>query len=257
LTRRFEIGQFEVTRRDWSELVPTIPEKSPQVTDSLAACTEPECPVLYATWFEALRFTNLLSERHAPPFSPCYELSGCQGEMGRGMTCTAVTLRAPGHYDCEGYRLPTEAEWEYAARAGTRTAYYSGDVTYSGDNVTDTAAMDLPEPNLESIAWYKHNSGGGTHAVGKKRPNRWMLFDILGNVYEWTSDQPVFNDPPGPLVDPVTAIELATQYAQDMRVGKGGDARMSRDAVRAASRTYPPSDGAWSGMGLRVVRTLR
>ena len=78
----------------------------------------------------------------------------------------------------ERYRLPTEAEWEYAARAGTSEDTYAG-------NLTDPYGRD---PVLEGIAWYRRNSGGRTQPVGQKAPNAWGLYDMLGNVYEWVQD---------------------------------------------------------------------
>ncbi len=251
LTRAFELRQFEVTRQEWSELVPLMPEKPPKVQAATATCTDPDCPLRYVTWFEALRFANLLSEHHDPPLATCYELSGCQSDMGHGMTCAVAALRAPTIYECEGYRLPTEAEWEYAARAGTRTAFYTGGIT-----TTDPTAQDAPEPNLDPIAWYKANSGATTHPVGQKRPNRWMLFDMLGNVWEWTNDQAVFHDLPGPLSDPATETAPSTKFAQDSRVTKGGEAGMGTYVSRVGGRVYPNSDGVWAGIGFRLVRTL-
>jgi formylglycine-generating enzyme len=257
LTHAFEIGQYEMTRRKWADLVQVMPEKPKPVIESPITCTEPDCPLRYVTWFEALLFANLLSQRHDPGLAPCYDLSTCEGELGRGATCPAVGITSPTVYDCEGYRLPTEAEWEYAARAGTRTPYYSGDITVASTAATDPNARYDPEPNLEPISWYKNNSGDRTHPVGQKHPNRWMLFDLPGNVHEWTSDQVVFNDAPGPFVDPATEIGLTTKYAQDMRVTKGGSASGTRDMMRAAGWLYSNSDGLWSGVGFRLVRTLR
>jgi len=249
LTHPFEIAQHELTWRDWAEVVSVRPEKPAAVLEEPRTCAEDDCPLRYANWFEALQFANALSTRRSLP--PCYELSGCTGELGRGLTCTGVALTAPSVYACTGYRLPTEAEWEYAARAGTRTAYYSGDVS-----TTDPTAEAQAEPNLDAIAWYSTNSDNATHPVGQKQPNRWLLFDLLGNGSEWTSDQ-ALSDTPGPHVDPATDVALTTQFNQDARVTKGGNAAGYRSALRAASRNYPPSNSVAQGVGFRLVRTLK
>ena len=102
-------------------------------------------------------------------------LEGCNGNaVGAGKECTGVTLQdGSGNtvttpYECQGYRLPTEAEWEYAARAGTTTAFYNGDITVPSGS----------DPNANEIAWYSPNSGGTTHAVKGKLPNAWGLYDM-------------------------------------------------------------------------------
>jgi formylglycine-generating enzyme required for sulfatase activity len=109
---------------------------------------------------------------------------------------------------------------------------------------------DVDDPNLDSIAWYAANDAGRTHRVAQKRPNRWMLFDVLGNVYEWTFDHPVFRDPPGPLVDPEAQFQES-----DRRVAKGGRVTNWPDMLRAADWDYPPG-AALEGYGFRLVRTL-
>jgi formylglycine-generating enzyme required for sulfatase activity len=92
------------------------------------------------------------------------------------MACTSISLSKSVIYDCEGYRLLTDAEWEYAVRAGTRTPFYNGDITEHA--VPDDCH---PEVNLERIAWYCYNSGGKTHQVGQFQPNAWGLHDMGGN----------------------------------------------------------------------------
>ncbi len=107
-------------------------------------------------------------------FNACYS---CVGTAEDTRCVVTPGLEDEKIYSCEGYRLPTEAEWEYAYRAGTNTDFYSGPRTASG-----------PDPNADSIAWYLENSGETTHPVALKLPNSWGLYDMSGNVWEWVHD---------------------------------------------------------------------
>ncbi len=110
-------------------------------------------PVEQLRWSDAARFCNKRSERDG--FKPCYDLET--------WACD---------FSADGYRLPTEAEWEYACRAGTTTPYFFGS----------------SPAKIGEYAWYEKNSGGHPRPVGQKKPNPWGLYDIAGNVWEWCND---------------------------------------------------------------------
>jgi formylglycine-generating enzyme required for sulfatase activity len=134
--------------------------------------------------------------------------------------------------DGRTYRLPREAEWEYAARAGTTTAFYNGMIT-----VSDYCAP--LDPNLDQIGWYCGNdpSDGSTtsHPVAQKQPNAWGLYDIAGNVYEWCQDW-YGNYPTGAVSDPTGPADGSYRVLRSGSYGSG--ARYCRSANR---RNYSPS----------------
>jgi len=129
------------------------------------------------------------------------------------------------------YRLPTEAEWEYAARAGTATRYSFGD----------------DEAELPEHAWYVPNSSRKTHPGGQKRPNAWGLYDTHGNIYEWCEDW--YGDyPSGSVTDPTGP---GTGTHKVFRGGSWDD----RDPNRLRSAYRSRSSGSFNAIGFRLVRT--
>ena len=131
------------------------------------------------------------------------------------------------------YRLPTEAEWEYACRAGSTTRFCFGD----------------KEEKLGEYAWYGDNSEGKTHPVGQKQPNAWGLYDMHGNVWEWCQDW--YGDyPAGPVTDP------RGPDAGEYRVLRGGSWDNDTRNLRSAVRNYYYPDYRSDIIGFRVARTF-
>lgn len=140
-----------------------------------------------------------------------------------------------------GYRLPTESEWEYACRASTTTAFYTGVITYEG-----TSPLD---PNLDAAGWYGGNSGGGSHPVGQKQANAWGLFDMHGTVWEWCGDW--YGPYPGAGADP-TGPASGTS-----RVYRGGSWFTDAQYCRSGDRdNLVPTYLYYGALGFRPARSF-
>jgi formylglycine-generating enzyme required for sulfatase activity len=187
----FQMGIYPVTQREWLEIMGSNPSRFKG--DNL--------PVESVSWFDAVNFCNRLSLREG--LTPVYTISG----SGNRRTVT-------WNRDANGYRLPTEAEWEYAARGGNGSP---GNFIYSGSN------------NVDEVAWYRSNSGRRTHPAGIKAPNALGLYDMSGNVLEWVWDwfgsysNMRLTDPVGP-------------DSGSLRVIRGGSWGFNEHSLRSASR---------------------
>ncbi len=179
-------------------------------------------PVEFVSWAEAIEFCNRLSRRAG--LQEVYEQ-----ENGEWVV----------HLDRNGYRLPTEAEWEFACRAGTRTSFYTG----------RSSPAVLGRDNVWRAAWHRHNARGRTQPVGLREPNRWGLYDMHGNVWEWCWDwygpYPRDIDPPP-----------AGPARGDKRVIRGGGWYSKTWETRSANRGQRDPAAPWNSLGFRVVRSV-
>ncbi len=201
-------------------------------------------------WFEMLKFANAMSAAHEPPLSPCYVVGGCaKTKYGARFYCKEFEMNAESVYECEGYRLPTRAEWQYAARAGTTTAYYSGPMTV--DEALENKGC-FEDTNLNPIAWYSVNSGRRTHPVGLKLPNAWGLYDLLGNAAELLHDRERARSPAPFATDPFGELGLDS----DHRPIVGGLVIAWPSLLRVASSLGAAPALPSTAHGFRLARTL-
>ena len=251
ITRDFWMQKTEVTQGELFALT----GRAPTV---FTGCGD-DCPVDGLTWWQMAAYTTLVSQ--AEGLTPCYytdEAGTVPYDMGAGDS-RAWPYWVEG-LDCEGYRLPTEAEWEYAARAGTTTPLFTGEAT---------------DPNLDPIGWYWLNSqcdyagcelencrdgaGGippsGPQPVASKLPNDWGVYDTAGNLWEFVWD--VFGEyHDGPVEDPTGPVGNSGGF----HVARGGSWLNSPVEARASTRdgndcTCDPDNGPGPHTGFRMART--
>lgn len=200
-----------------------------------------ECAADGATWHQAANTANQVSSRAGLPL--CYSCIG----SGDSIQCTVAIPPA----QCTGYRLPTEAEWEYFARAGASSAFNNGAELVAGTETTCDQLVNLSDgTSLPQLAWYCYNGGGVSHPPASFPPNAWGLYDLHGNLAEWTQDWYGGDHPVGAQVDPIGAA------AGTERVTKGGSQLDPPRSLRAAARRPAVPGAQEARYGFRLVRTM-
>ncbi|NDV61079.1 SUMF1/EgtB/PvdO family nonheme iron enzyme [Puniceicoccales bacterium CK1056] len=222
LTKAFYLQTTEVTKAQWDEVAAEGPARDytdlPAGRNGYNGDASLTHPVTEVSWYDVVKWLNLKSELEG--LTPCYTVGGVVMKTG--------TSIPDCDFDANGYRLPTESEWEYACRAGTSTAFYNGPITYTGESPVD--------PILDEIGWYRGNSGINTHPVGRKQANAWGLYDMSGNVFEWCWDWAATY--PGTVTDPTGTASGARRairggnFGSNFGTNLGSYARDCRSAAR-------------------------
>jgi len=233
----FSMSKYEVTIEQWVSVMGTNPNG---FTAEVAgeSGTPGKLPVGSVSWYEAIIFCNKLSMKEK--LSPVYRINGNTDPeiwgavpTSNDRTWDAVVMDKSKN----GYRLPTEAEWEYACRAGKTTAFNNGNDDYAN------------KTSIDEIAWWDNNSGGKTHQVGLKQPNAWGLYDMHGNVWEWCWDW-YGSYPGGAWTDPLGASSGSG------RVVRGGSwYSYIGEGLRSAYRGSDAPNSRNSVIGFRLVRS--
>lgn len=207
----FLMGQYPITQEEWQSVMGINP----------SAWKGSHLPVESITWYEAVEFCNELSLQQG--LAPCYT------DNGEIISCD---------WSANGYRLPTELEWEYAARGGVHQSHYQ----YSGSD------------DIDEVAWHEGNSDGRTHAVGGKKPNALGLYDMSGNVREWCWNW--YDDGYGGSSASINPPDATSCYSEG-RYFRGGSWNDSASACTVTVRNNFLAYYAYPYVGLRVVRLCR
>jgi formylglycine-generating enzyme required for sulfatase activity len=214
-----------------------FPDTPIDVQDGMLRLKKPEYanrPLVEVTWYGAASYCDWLS---------------LQEGLGRAYDHDTWEVFGGDVYNSTAYRLPTEAEWEYACRAGTSTAFSSGDIQ-SGD---------CDEAVLNGVAWFCGNAGNRSHDVGTKAANAWGLFDMHGNVWEWCNDYyGRYDVDEGYLVNPDTVIYHIDPVGPDQgenRVVRGGRWLLASTLCRSAGRMMSTPDFKGINIGFRPAIT--
>jgi len=224
----FYMGKYEVTQKEYQEVLGYNPSF---FTGDLNR------PVERVTWFDAIEYCNKLSQKEG--LTPAYSVAGRTPATGYPITAATVTV----NWNANGYRLPTEAEWEYACRAGTTTPFNTGNnITTSQANYNGNYPYNNNQNNNAKEQYRERTTPAGTFTA-----NAWGLYDMHGNVYEWCWDL-YGTYTSGVQTDPRGAVSGI------YRLIRGGSWGNDAQHLRSAYRNSTDPDYMFLAIGFRVVR---
>lgn len=247
----YALGQTEVTQKQFKDLMGYNPSKNTGGGNSDSK------PVNNITWHEAAAYTVLLSRKNKR--TPCFKCTPEPEKLKMEGSKDKLSCEVAGQFDnesqyvtdCNGYRLPTEAEWLNGYRAGENyKSYYNGNQVPPGESERNQCYNDT---KLKVIAWYCNEKGEQPNEVKKKDANRWKLHDMSGNVEEWTFDI-YTTDFKGSSQNRIGPKPTAQD---EPRVVKGGSYESTPSLCRGAARSFHKPSERSPLRGFRVARTIQ
>ena len=240
----FWMGIYEVTQAEYESIMKNqtveIAEEEYVLNSNPSKNTEQNLatdevqenrPVENISWYDAVYYCNALSNKTGKICAYKIEIA----EIDRTGSITSATVELD--ITANGYRLPTEAEWEFAARGGGLVAATDWYYNYSGSN------------KIDSVCWDNFNSSRKSHQVGLKSPNRLGLYDMSGNVAEWCHDFYHY-------ISPTEETNPTGTLHGDFKVIRGGSFASSSEDCTVSKRDYTEPASTFKDIGFRVVRTV-